>query len=269
MILLNKINASVQDTKVLYQNPFNTSSSLNQLLSKTIRVSVAPARMCIGCKKSVKKVQGGYCYRCSQTLACCDLCILKPHLCHFHKGTCREPAWGEKHCFANHVVYLSLTSSFKVGITRAHQFLTRWVDQGASQAAILASVPTRLKAGLLENELAKNFNDKTNWRHLLTGQQISSESFGIEFSKLQALVRKQTLVAQQEIDLHPMKIQFLEYPVEKFLEKAKSINLDKTPFFEDKLVGIKGQYLLFENTGGLNMRKYQGYDITLELVDAK
>ena len=32
-------------------------------------------------------------------LAACDMCILKPELCHFDKGTCREPEWGKSKLF--------------------------------------------------------------------------------------------------------------------------------------------------------------------------
>ena len=60
-------------------------------------------------------------------LARCDLCILRPELCHYHKGTCREPSWGENNCLSPHIVYLANTSGVKVGITRETQIPTRWM----------------------------------------------------------------------------------------------------------------------------------------------
>ena len=39
------------------------------------------------------------------------------------------------------------------------------------------------------------------------------------------------------------------------------INNNKTPIIEERLMGIKGQYLLFENGLVLNMRKHQAYVI--------
>jgi len=48
--------------------------------------------------------------------------------------------------------------------------------------------------------------------------------------------------------------------VESVPEKITSHNLDKIPEFEDRLTGIKGQYLIFE-TRVINMRKYSGYHI--------
>ena len=52
------------------------------------------------------------------------------------------------------------------------------------------------------------------------------------------------------------------YPVESYPEKVKSYNFDKNPTIDDKLIGVKGQYLIFEN-GVINMRKYQGYEVEL------
>jgi len=51
----------------------------------------------------------------------------------------------------------------------------------------------------------------------------------------------------------------IEYPVQQFPQKIKSIGFDKTPNIEGVLQGIKGQYLLFENDIVLNIRKHNGY----------
>jgi len=37
------------------------------------------------------------------------------------------------------------------------------------------------------------------------------------------------------------------------------LSFDKTPVIEGRLMGIKGQYLLFEGGEVLNMRKHQAY----------
>ena len=56
----------------------------------------------------------------------------------------------------------------------------------------------------------------------------------------------------------------ISYPVLKYPEKVKSFNLDKTPGIGGTLMGIKGQYLIFDS-GVINMRKYGGYHLTLTL----
>lgn len=56
------------------------------------------------------------------------------------------------------------------------------------------------------------------------------------------------------------------YPVEQHPEKVVSFNLDKNPVVEGQLMGIKGQYLIFDS-GVINMRKYGGYELVVSLCD--
>lgn len=265
MILLEKLKSSLENSQVIYYHPFDDSVILNQYIGSNISVSFTGKVQCVGCSQSVKKVIQGYCYLCSRRLACCDLCILKPSLCHFSEGTCREPDWGKKYCFQDHVLYLSLTSGLKVGLTRHSQFLTRWIDQGAIKGSILATVSSRKLAGIIELFLSEKISDKTNWRDLLTGKICHSDGFEDQFHILQSLIKGNSEFEQSDVSFHPYQPVSLEYPVLSYLEKAKTINLDKTPYFSDRLIGIKGQYLFFESLGGLNIRKYRGYDISMEI----
>lgn len=52
-----------------------------------------------------------------------------------------------------------------------------------------------------------------------------------------------------------------EYPVLQFPAKVKSVGFDKSPVVSGKLVGIKGQYLLFEDQSVINLRKHTSYEI--------
>jgi hypothetical protein len=52
------------------------------------------------------------------------------------------------------------------------------------------------------------------------------------------------------------------YPILAQIQKVKAYNLDKQPTIEDQLIGIKGQYLIFEN-GVLNVRKFCGYQVEI------
>ena len=56
----------------------------------------------------------------------------------------------------------------------------------------------------------------------------------------------------------------INYPVLEYPLKVKSFNLDKTPTIGGTLMGIKGQYLIFD-TGVINMRKYGGYHLSLQV----
>ena len=52
----------------------------------------------------------------------------------------------------------------------------------------------------------------------------------------------------------------IRYPVLEFPEKIKSHNFDKHPLVEGTLMGIKGQYLIFD-TGVINIRKFTSYEV--------
>ena len=115
---LRKMHAALEDT-VRYtlrpdQNPLCLSNHLGEVLS----LSFTGAIRCIACARTTKKsFNQGYCFPCFRKLAACDSCIMSPQKCHIAEGTCREPDWAETHCQVPHIVYLSNTSSVKVGIT--------------------------------------------------------------------------------------------------------------------------------------------------------
>ncbi len=138
---------------------------LSPYIGKNITLTHTGNIFCSSCgKKTKKSYSQGHCFVCMKKLASCDMCIMKPETCHFDQGTCREPQWGEDNCMVDHFVYLSNTSSLKVGITRHTQIPTRWIDQGATQGLPILKVKSRLISGLIEVELAKHIADKTNWR---------------------------------------------------------------------------------------------------------
>ena len=143
---------------------------VNPLIGQTLRLEYLGAIHCSHCGRKTKtSFSQGYCYPCMTKLAECDVCIMSPERCHYDAGTCREPSWGEQFCMTDHVVYLANSSGIKVGITRASQLPTRWLDQGASQALPILRVATRQQSGLVEDLLRSQVADRTNWRALLKG----------------------------------------------------------------------------------------------------
>ena len=154
----------------------NVEICMNDYIGKKVSFQFLGKINCIHCDREIKKsFQNGYCYPCFQTLAETDMCIMKPETCHFDKGTCRDEDFAKKHCFIPHVVYLSDTSSLKVGITRAHQKVTRWIDQGANQAVAIWQVNSRKEAGTVEVFLKDYLGDKTNWRNMLKGLRAEED----------------------------------------------------------------------------------------------
>lgn len=248
---------------VTYQLPIGGELLLmNQFLEKKIKLEFTGEINCIETGKKIKKSYGqGYSYESFMKLACCDVCIVKPELCHFDKGTCREPEWGLSNCFKPHVVYLSDTSSIKVGITRLAQVPTRWIDQGATRAIPIIQVENRLISGQVEVELKSRFKDKTNWRDMLKGLESGAD---LEQLKEQIFEEFGDLfddIGAEEIEEGIVEI---KYPVFKYPTKIISLSFDKNPKIEGTLIGIKGQYLIFD-IGVINLRKYQGYKIQISV----
>lgn len=244
---------------------------LNQYLGRQLQLDYQGVINCIHCdRKTSKSFNQGYCYPCFKRLAQCDSCIISPEKCHYAAGTCREPAWGEQHCMIDHIVYLANTSGIKVGITRGSQVPTRWIDQGATQAKPIFRVDTRHHSGMVEVLFKNHIADKTNWQAMLKGD---AQDRDLELVRQQLLAECGEQVEALRAEHGLQAITLLEdapetrisYPVMEYPEKVKSFNLDKTPSIGGTLMGIKGQYLIFDS-GVINLRKYGGYHLTLTLT---
>lgn len=251
---------------VEYKLPLSGQTiDLNSLIGKPISLRYTGNIFCQACgDKTRKSYSQGYCFTCSQKLARCDMCILKPHTCHFANGTCREPEWGNTHCMTDHVVYLANTSSLKVGITRVNQMPTRWIDQGASQALPILKVKNRYLSGLVEVAISEFLADKTNWRTMLKGENapldLAAQARQI-LPKIDAKIYHLRL--QHGIDaVEPIHQEMItiRYPVTSYPTAISSLNFDKDSLISSTLQGIKGQYLIFDS-GVINIRKFTGYEV--------
>ena len=229
---------------------------MNTLIGKEIKMVFTGQINCISCGKRTKtSFNQGFCYNCLQTAPEASESIIRPELSKSQFGISRDMEWAKKHDLIDHIVYLAVSSAVKVGVTRIHQIPTRWIDQGASSAIQLAVTPNRHIAGVIEVFLKKYFTDKTNWRAMLRNDVAQNISLETEKQKaaqyLPAELRK--YIAPDD------KITAIEYPVQQFPVKVKSVGFDKISVIEGVLKGIKGQYLLFENDTVLNIRKHNGY----------
>jgi hypothetical protein len=231
--------------------------AMNEWIGQTVRFDFHGSRACVNCGRKVKKLyNNGYCYPCVTTLAECDLCIVKPHECHFDKGTCRDEQFGMSHCMIPHYVYLAFSNHVKVGLTRKNRQLTRWVDQGAIRAIPIAEVPTRKLAGELEVAISQYIPDKTDWRKMLKG-----EFEDIDLLETLSFVRSIVPEQFQQYLLDDQQVYESTYPQLDTIEKVKSLGFDKLETIEGRLIGIKGQYLIFEQ-GVLNIKKHSGYEVS-------
>jgi hypothetical protein len=234
--------------------------SMTGLLGKQISIHFSGRINCIACGKRTNKAFGqGFCYPCFATAPENSDCILRPELCQGHLGLGRDVAWELENHVQPHVVYLALSSGLKVGITRATQLPTRWIDQGAQQAIVLAEVPHRRLAGDIEVALKAHYSDKTNWQQMLKGQ-VSQDDLVAKKSEAANLLSSEfaPYIASSNA------IVTLDYPALDTPNKVTSLKLDKQPLIEGILTGIKAQYLILDNTNVINVRSHAGYHVTIE-----
>jgi len=245
---------------IIYHLPLNgTRIAMNELIGHRIIMEYKGKISCIKCGRETKKsFAQGYCYPCFTTAPETEECVLRPELCRAHEGVARDMDFARQHCLIEHVVYLSLTSGLKVGVTRNTQIPTRWIDQGATRAIELARTPNRYTAGFLEVALKTHINDKTNWRRMLSGPGPEEINLLSEKASLSNLIPEDLRNYISKND----QVLKLEYPVLKYPEKVKSLNFEKEPVVSGGLTGIKGQYLMFEYDQVINIRKFGGYQIS-------
>lgn len=267
---LDKMDNELRDSLAHYRmGDALDSIDLNSYLGLPLKLHFKKEINCTHCGILVKKVYaGGFCYPCSIKLAECDMCILKPELCHYAKGTCREPSWGEANCMIPHYVYLANSSGVKVGITRSTQIPTRWMDQGAVAALPILKVSTRYQSGVFEKLFGSMVKDKTDWRKMLKGniEEVDLEEKRQELFELlgESIDRVEESFGATQIEiLESSRVVTINYPVLLYPEKVTSLSLDKNEMVGGTLLGIKGQYLIF-NTGVINIRSHTGYKIELE-----
>ena len=228
---------------------------MNQWIGKHIQFHFNDEIYCLDCGQRTKKsFNQGFCFTCFQNSPMSSECIIKPELCRAHLGEGRDMEWEREHHLKDHYVYLAVSSGIKVGITRDTQVPTRWIDQGASYAVPIARTPNRYLCGMIEVSLKQHLSDRTAWQRML-----KNEIAHVDLTEKREEVFK---LIPKEYHMYLLKkeeILNIQYPVNEYPTKVKSLSFDKTPTIQGFLMGIKGQYLLFEDGQVLNMRKHQAY----------
>ena len=233
----------------------------NQCLGKTLQITHIGSQ-CLNCKRSLPIFRQGFCKSCFFDSPATGDWIMRPELSKAHLGEAdRDLEYEQKMQLQPHVVYLALSSHLKVGVTRKSQLPTRWIDQGAHEAAVLIEVPNRYLAGVGEVALKEHFSDKTNWRKMLQ-HKVDPIAWEEERNKAIACLPSEL---KQYINGEDFLLEKLNFPVLQNPEKVSSLNLTKTPLYEGKLMGIRGQYLLFEDQTVFNIRSNEGQRVRLSI----
>jgi hypothetical protein len=234
--------------------------NVNQLLNKEITIRFVTYE-CLNCHLEKKIYRQGFCKNCFFEIPNAADWIMRPELSTAHLDIeDRDLAYEKSVQLQPHIVYLANSSNVKVGVTRKQQIPTRWIDQGAHEAIEIVEVPNRYLAGITEVALKNYVGDKTNWRKMLKND-IEDENLLEWREKLKEFIpdeAKQYFI-ENNSETH------INFPVLKYPGKPKSLNLIKTPSYTGKLVGIKGQYLIFEDETVFNVRSNEGLVVSIEV----
>lgn len=238
---------------------------MNELVGKNIRLTFENAIHCVATGKKINKAFGeGMSYQAWISSPGSVESVFRPELSRIHEGIAlRDAEWEEKHHNKPHYVYISRTAGIKVGVTRTRNVPYRWIDQGAVEAILLAETPYRQLAGLIEVSLKEHMSDKTNWRAMLKNEMLNDIDLVDAKEEVLELLDEDYYDFIHEDD----EVTEIKYPVIQYPVKVTSVKLDKVPEVNSKLMGIKGQYLLFDGGKVLNVRSHAGYRVSIEVED--
>ena len=250
-----------------FNNPINYFLDMGRdfivfdsLLNKNITIKFE-GYSCLSCNSKQEIYRQGYCKRCFFDLPSTADWVIKPELSKAHLGIQeRDIEYEKKVQLQPHILYLAFTSDIKIGVTRKSQTPTRWIDQGAIKAIEILEVPNRYLAGISEVKLKEYYKDKTNWREMLKNNKTDID---LENERLECLknlpneVLKYISKEKKEIEI--------KYPISKSPLKPSSLNIIKTEKYSGKFIGIKGQYLIFEDDTVFNIRSNEGVVVNISL----
>ncbi len=258
---LKKMVTEISDEVKYYLPIGDQNIFLNECIGQNITLKYNNIINCISCGTKTKKSFGqGFCYNCFISAPEASECILKPDQCKAHLGISRNMEWSLNHCLTDHFVYLASSSNIKVGITRHTQIPTRWIDQGASEAIIIAKTPNRHIAGTIEKFLMNYYSDKTSWQAMLKGVNNKTDLISEKKKAISRLPKELSQYITED-----KNVTKINYPINSYPDKIKSLTFDKVSRVEGVLTGIKGQYLYINKDQVINIRKHTGYFVEINI----
>lgn len=256
--VLTKMQTEFLDPIQYYLVFDNDFIHFNQLLNTSVTITFL-GEQCLSCGLEKPIYRQGFCKSCFFDKPIAGDWIMRPELstAHLDKED-RNLDYEKQVQLQPHIVYLANSSNVKVGVTRKSQVPTRWIDQGAHEAIEIVEVPNRYLAGITEVALKEHISDKTNWRKMLMNS-IADENLIDWREQLKAFIPDETKAYFIETNEETR----LNFPVDQYPIKPKSLNLKKAESYSGKLVGVKGQYLIFEDQTVFNIRANEGLVVSI------
>ncbi len=248
----------------------DVSAPLNPCIGEHVSFAFTGQMTCIQCDRAIKKTfQQGYCYPCCQRLNECGGCLIFPERCQVESGNCDPTDWAHAHCSAPQILYLANSSGLKVGITRQSQMPHRWIDQGARTALPVLQAHNRYRVGQLEVLFKTLVSDRTVYQRMLKNEVPAIDLLAERDRLCAELSDSLVALGVEEKDsgidwVQEAAVCAIDYPVQCYPTRIKTLSFDRTPEISGQLLGIKAQYLILD-TGVLNMRKFGGYWVTATL----
>ncbi len=259
--VLKKMNTAFGPSVGYYLNLKDDFVALHQFIDQAITLEMIGYE-CLNCSRTEPIFRQGFCKKCFFESPNAGDWIMRPELSTAHLDIeDRDLVYEKKVQLQPHIVYLALSSHLKVGVTRKTQVPTRWIDQGAHQALAVLEVPNRYLAGVGEVALKEIYSDKTNWRKMLQNEAEPIDWVSERNKAIDHLPKELKPYVLHE-NTEPLAI---EFPVNRYPEKVKSLNLIKEQNYTAVLKGIKGQYLIFEDDTVFNVRSNEGLVVNLSV----
>lgn len=258
--VLKKMMTENTDIIQYYLEMGDDSVNVNQLLNSYVELKFVKYE-CMNCHLEKEIYRQGFCKSCFFETPTAGDWIMRPELstAHLEKED-RDLAYEKSVQLQPHIVYLANSSNVKVGVTRKQQVPTRWIDQGAHEAIEIVEVPNRYLAGITEVALKQYVADKTNWRKML-----KNDIEDADLKEWQHKLRQYIPEEAQEYFIENNTETHINFPVHQYPEKPKSLNIVKEQSYTGKLVGIKGQYLIFEDQTVFNVRANEGLVVNINV----
>jgi len=262
--VLKKMLTENSETIQYYMELETNFINVNQLLNSTLSICFVKYQ-CMSCSLEKEIYRQGFCKSCFFETPSAGDWIMRPELstAHLDKED-RNLAYEKSVQLQPHIVYLANSSNVKVGVTRKQQVPTRWIDQGAHEAIEIVEVPNRYLAGITEVALKEHVADKTNWRKML-----KNDIEAVDLKEWQYKLRSFIPEEAQEYFIENNTETQINFPVHQYPEKPKSLNIVKEQNYTGKLVGIKGQYLIFEDQRVFNVRSNEGIVVRINVLNTK